>query len=65
MSIPLALRAGLAVACFAAAVYAAARSLGLAGLGRQTDLTERALRRGQGDPELSRALKREVEGKFR
>ena len=62
---PLALHGGLAVACFAAAVYAAARSLGLTGLGRQTDLTERALRRGQGDAELAQALQREAEGKFR
>jgi len=61
----LALYSGLYITTFAAGVYAAARALGLAGLGRQTDLTERALRRGEGDPELAQALKREEEGKFR
>lgn len=63
--IPIALRAGVAVGCLAAVLYAAARSLGLTGLGRQTDLTERALKRGQGDPALTQALQRETEGKFR
>ena len=62
---PIALRAGLAVASLAAVVYAAARMLGLTGLGRQTDLAERALRRGHGDTELAQALRREAEGKFR
>ena len=62
---PIAWRGGVAVGCLAAALYAAARSLGLAGIGRQTDLTERALRRGQGDPGLAQALRRETEGKFR
>lgn len=45
--------------------YAAARALGLTGLGRQTNLAERALRRGHGDVELAQALQREAEGKFR
>ena len=49
---PIALRAGQAVASLAAGIYAAARALGLTGLGRQTNLTERAIRR-------------EAEGKFR
>ena len=60
-----ALRAGLAVATLAAGIYAAARALGLTALGRQTDLTERAIRRGHGDAELAAALQRESEGKFR
>ncbi len=62
--LPIALHGGAAVGCLAAGIYAVARSLGLAGLGRQTDLTERALRRGHGDPELTEALKREAEGKY-
>lgn len=62
---PIAIRAGLAVASLAAVVYAAARALGLTGLGRQTNLTERAIRRGHGDAELAQALQREAEGKFR
>jgi len=62
---PIALRGGLAVASLAAVLYAAARALGLTGLGRQTDLAERALRRGHGDSELAQALQREAEGKFR
>jgi len=62
---PIALRAGLAAASLAAVVYAAARWLGLIGLGRQADLTERAIRRGHADAELVRALQREAEGKFR
>lgn len=62
---PIALRGGLAVASLAADVYAAARTLGLTGLGRQTDLVERALRRGHGDTELAQALQREAEGRFR
>ena len=53
---PIALRAGLAVASLAAGLYAAARALGLTGLGRQTDLAERAIRRGHGDAELAQAL---------
>ena len=63
--ISITLYAGLAVASLAAVVYAAARYLGLAGLGRQTDLAERALRRGHGDEGLAQALQREAEGKFR
>ncbi|MDE0354719.1 MAG: hypothetical protein OXU64_03080 [Gemmatimonadota bacterium] len=62
---PIALRGGLAVATLAAGIYAAARILGLAGLGRQTGLTERAIRRGHGDAELAQALQREAEGNFR
>ena len=45
--------AGLAVVSLAAGMHAAARALGLTGLGRQTDLTERAFRRGHGDAELA------------
>ena len=59
---PIALRGCLAVASLAAGIYAAARMLGLTGLGRQTDLTERAIRRGHGDTELAQALQREADG---
>ena len=62
---PITLRTGLAVASLAAGVYAAARALGLTGLGRQTDLAERTLRRGHGDAELTQPLQPKAEGKFR
>ena len=35
---------------------------GLADLGRRVDLVERSVRRGEGDPELAEALKRDAEG---
>ena len=59
------LYAFLAVASFGAVIYLLARVLGLAQLGRQAGLAERAVRRGQGDPDLAEALQREAEGKFR
>lgn len=62
--LPIAFHGGVAIGGLAAAFYAAARTLGLAGLSRQTDLTERAIRRGHGDPELAAALQREAEGKY-
>ena len=62
---PIVIRVALAATSLAAVIYAAARALGLTGLGRQTDLTERAIRRGHGDAELAQALQREAEGKFR
>ena len=52
----------LALAAVLAALYAAARAAGLADLGRRVDLAERSVRRGEGDPELARALKRDTEG---
>ncbi len=60
--VSIALHLGLAVSTIAAAVYAVARAAGLADLGRRVDLAERSVRRGEGDPELARALKRDAEG---
>ncbi len=56
------LHLGLVMAAVAAAVYAAARGAGLADLGRRVDLVERSVRRGEGDPELAEALRRDAEG---
>ena len=38
------------------------RATGLADLGRRVDLAERSVRRGEGDPELTDALRRDAEG---
>ena len=56
------LRLGLAVAAVAASIYAVTRAAGLSDLGRRVDLAERSVRRGEGDPQLARALKRDAEG---
>ena len=56
------LHMGLACTAVAAAIYGVARSAGLADLGRRVDLAERSVRRGEGDPQLARALKRDTEG---
>ena len=53
---------GLALTAVAAAIYGLARAAGLADLGRRVDLAERSVRRGEGDPELARALKSDAEG---
>ena len=37
-------------------------ALGLADLGRRVDLAERSVRRGEGDPALTDALRRDAEG---
>ena len=55
---------GLALAAVAAAVYVSARAAGLADLGRRVDLVERSIRRGEGDPELVEALRRDAEGEW-
>ena len=60
--VAIALHLALGLAAVAAALYAAARATGLADLGRRVDLVERSVRRGEGDPELARALKRDTEG---
>ncbi len=54
--------AALALAALAAAIYAVARTTGLADLGRRVDLAERSVRRGEGDPDLNDALSRDAEG---
>ena len=58
----IALHLGLALTAALAAIYGVARAAGLADLGRRVDLVERSVRRGEGDPELARALKRDAEG---
>ena len=60
--IALALHAALAFTALAAAIYAVARTTGLADLGRRVDLAERSVRRGEGDPDLNDALSRDAEG---
>ena len=37
---------------------------GLADLGRRVDLVERSIRRGEGDPELAEALRRDAQGEW-
>ena len=60
--VPIAFHLALALAAVLAALYAIARAAGLADLGRRVDLVERSVRRGEGDPELSDALRRDAEG---
>ena len=60
--VPLGLHAALAVVTVAAAIYGAARATGLADLGSRVDLAERSVRRGEGDAELTDALRRDAEG---
>ena len=56
---------GIAIATLAFSIYALARSLGLADLGRKVDLVERSIRRGEGgDSELAEALHNQSKGKF-
>ena len=54
----------LGLAAVAASIYAVARAAGLSDLGRRVDLAERSVRRGEGDPELADALKRDAEGNW-
>ena len=60
--VALVLHAVLALTALAAAIYAVARATGLADLGRRVDLAERSVRRGEGDPNLEDALRRDEEG---
>ena len=60
----IALHLTLLLGAIAAAIYAAARAAGLADLGRRVDLVERSVRRGEGDPELAEALRRDAEGEW-
>ena len=63
--LPIAVYGGIAVASFAFSIYAAARSLGLADLGRKVDLVERTIRRGEGgDSELAEALQNQAKGNY-
>ena len=58
----LVLHLGLALAALLASLYAIARAAGLSDLGRRVDLVERSVRRGEGDPALADALRRDTEG---
>ena len=58
----IALHLGLALTAALAAIYGVARAAGLADLGRRVDLVERSVRRGEGDPDLADALRRDAEG---
>ena len=62
---PVAWYGGVAVVAIAMTIYAAARALGLADMGRKVDLMERSLRRGeQGQTELAAKLESEDRGRF-
>ena len=62
---PITLYGGLAVVSFAFSIYAGARSVGLADLGRKVDLVERSIRRGEGgDPDLAATLHSQSKGEF-
>ena len=60
--VAIASRLTLGLAAVAASLYAIARGAGLADLGRRVDLVERSVRRGEGDPDLADALRRDAEG---
>ena len=60
----IALHLGLALAAVAASLYGVARAAGLADLGQRVDLVERSIRRGEGDPELAEALRRDADGEW-
>ena len=62
--VPIAFHLALALAAVLAALYAIARAAGLSDLGRRVDLAERSVRRGEGDPELARALRKDAEGEW-
>ena len=53
------------VVTLAVVIYATARVLGLADLGRKVDLVERSIRRGAGgDPELADQMQQQDRGEF-
>ena len=56
------LHTAFAVITLAAAIYGVARATGLADLGSRVDLAERSVRRGEGDRDLTDALRRDDEG---
>ena len=56
---------GLALVTLMVVLYAAARALGLADMGRKVDLMERSIRRGEGgQSELAEKLDQEDQGQF-
>ena len=63
--LPLTAYGGLLVATLAFVLYASARAMGLADLGRKVDLVERSIRRGAGaDPELAEQMRQQERGDF-
>lgn len=62
--LPITVHAFLAAATFMVALAAAIRRLGLHDVGRKVDLVERSLRRGEGDPDLTRRLADQERGDF-
>ena len=58
----IALHLGLALTAALAAIYGVARAAGFSDLGRRVDLAEHSVRRGEGDPALTDALRRDAEG---
>ncbi|MDE0358791.1 MAG: hypothetical protein OXN92_13795 [Gammaproteobacteria bacterium] len=63
--VALALHIALVLAAVAAAIYAIARTTGLADLGRRVDLAERSVRRGEGDAGLADSLRQDDEGDWK
>ena len=56
---------GLSVVTLVFVLYAAARAMGLADLGRKVDLVERSIQRGAGgDPELAEQMQQQDRGDF-
>ena len=63
--LPLTAYGGLAVATLVFVLYASARAMGLADLGRKVDLVERSIRRGAGgDLELAEQMQQQDRGEF-
>ena len=60
--VTLTLHLTLALVTVGAAIYAVARTTGLADLGQRVDLAERSVRRGEGDPGLADSLRQDDEG---
>ena len=60
----LALHAVLALSVVAATIYVVARTTGLADLGSRVDLAERSVRRGEGDADLIKALRKDTQGEW-
>ena len=62
--LPISLYTSLAAATFMVGLAALLRRLGLHDVGRKVDLVERSLRRGEGDPDLTRRLADQEQGEF-
>ena len=61
---PVLLYSSAALFTVMALIAAVARRLALLDVGRKVDLVERSIRRGEGDPDLSRRLREEERGEF-